>query len=166
MTIEILADGEGFKDIELIVVAAGTPVRTWLAEQATHRGFGSSEVFLFLEDQEEPIELIDLAVDDSFKNRLHHLHRAKRVEVVVHYQHHAARRYFPPSSRVQKVLDWAVAVNEFHIDPAIAPEMELALEGTDTPLPKSAHIGRYAHHPHNEAKFTLIRGVIPNGAPT
>jgi hypothetical protein len=164
MTIEVLADGENFKDVELFMVTEGTLVQTWLAEQALRRGFDKDEVFLFLEDQEEPFQTAGMLIDHNFRSRLHHLHRAKRIDAIVHYQHHEAHRHFSPSTRVQKVLDWAVRVPEFRIDPTIAPEMELALEGTDTPLPKGAHIGRYAQHPHDKVKFTLIRGVIPNGA--
>ena len=73
MTIQVLADGENFKDIEMISVAAGTPVQTWLAEQAIHRGFAKDEFFLFFEDHEESIDVVGMLVDDSFKNRLHHL---------------------------------------------------------------------------------------------
>ena len=65
---------------------------------------------------------------------------------------------------MQRVLDWAFGPNGFKIDPVIAPEMELALHGKTTALPKDAHIGRYVRHPRHELEFDLIRGIVPNGA--
>ena len=79
--------------------------------------------------------------------------------------HQQIRRRFRPAARVQRVLDWAVGPDGFKgIDPPIVPEMELALHGTTTALPKNAHIGRFVRHHEPCLKLDLIRGVIPNGA--
>ena len=102
---------------------------------------------LFLEDGDEPLDLAVVILDEAHAGKIHHVHRARHVEVVVFYKEQKIERRFRPAARVQRVLDWAVGPDGFkHIDPPIIPEMELALHNSTTALPKSAHIGRYVHH--------------------
>jgi hypothetical protein len=83
------------------------------------------------------------------------------VKVKVHYQAATEHHQFPPATRIEKILHWAV--KKFKIDPTIAPEMALALHGTVTELPAGAHIGRYAKHDHCAVDLDLIRGDIHQG---
>jgi hypothetical protein len=164
MTIDLLTDGEGFKDVELIRVSPGTSALSVVHDIALKSGFGADEVYLFVEDEDLPIEIKGLLVDESFRGRLHHIHRALHVEALIFYKERHVKRRFSPATRLQRILDWAVSPSELNIDPLIAPEMELAIPGIETPLPKTSHLGRYVHHPCGEVKFDLIRGIIPNGA--
>jgi hypothetical protein len=153
--IEILVEGEGLAEVEAIRIPVGSAASEIVAAVAVKGGFPVEGAILFVEDCDEPIDLAIVVVDEDVSGKVHHVHRARKIEVGV----------FAPSTRVQRVLDWAVSRDGFNIDPAVAPEMELALHGQTKPLPKSAHIGRYVRHPHCELDFDLIRGVVPNGAP-
>lgn len=161
--IEVIVEGEGLLDIETIQLQEGSTGRQIVAAVALKGGFPVEEGFLFLEDIEAPIDLTIVIEEASVGGRVHHVHRVRRIEVAVFYQGRHIDKAFPPSARIQRVLDWAVGFDGFKIDPMIAPEMELALHGQTTALPKSAHIGRYIKHPHHELSFDLIRGVVPNG---
>jgi hypothetical protein len=163
MDTSIIVDGEGLMDVEVIVVPQGSTGREVIVEVAKKTGIGVEEAILFIEDTDEPLNL-DLVIREDLIGSVHHVHRAKRVEVKVHYQNGTKEKVFSPSTRVQKVLDWAVGPEGFKIDPAIAPEMELALHGQSVNLPKQAHIGRYVQHPQHDLVLDLIRGVVPNGS--
>jgi hypothetical protein len=164
VSVEVLVEGEGLADVEILLIAGGASAQEVVRGVARKGAFPDAEAALFVEDSDEPLDLATTVVDDSFLGRVHHVHRVRRVTVAICYKEREIERRFSPSTRVQRVLDWAVGHEGFNIDPSIAPEMELALQGTEKPLPKSAHIGRFVHHPHHELKLDLIRGVVPNGA--
>jgi hypothetical protein len=162
--IDILFEGEGLTDVEVIQLPAGAAGRELIEAVAAKAGLPADETMLFVEDEEEPLDISRVVVDEQMKGRVHHVHRARHIDVTVFYKEHEESREFRPSTRVQRVLDWAVRQPEFNIDPAIAPEMELALHGQTEALPKNAHIGRFVRHPHHKLALDLIRGVVPNGA--
>jgi hypothetical protein len=164
--IEILVEGEGLTEIEAIRIPRGSSASAIIVAVATKGAFPAEEAILFLEDSDVPVHPMVLIIEEEVSGKVHHVHRAHKIEVGVYYQARKISRHFSPSMRVQRILDWAVGPDGFKIDPTIAPEMELALHGQTAPLPKVAHIGRYIHHPHCELDFDLIRGVVPNGAPS
>lgn len=155
----ILVEGEGLDDIISIKLPHCAVGHDLVAEIAIKINVLPEECHLFCEDEDKPRDLKAPICHD----RIHHVHRAQKIEVSICYMGEVETKKFPPSARVQKVLDWAVSKKGFKIDPAIAPEMELSLEGKNTPLPKNAHIGRFVKHPCHELKLDLIRGVVPNG---
>lgn len=163
MKIEVLVEGEGLQDIEIVQVDDGSLARELVVAIATRGDFSPEECFLFLEDCDETLDLAEVLNAEQVSGKIHHVHRIQRVDVTVFYLGHHKERTFSPSTRIQRVLDWAVGPHGFHVDPAIAPEMELALHGQTTALPKNAHLGRFIKHPHHSIKFDLIRGVVPNG---
>lgn len=163
MDTRIIVDGEGLTDVEVIIVPQGSTGREVIVEVAKKTGIEVEEAILFIEDRDEPLDL-DLVIREDAAQKVHHVHRSRRIETLVHYQNGSKERAFSPSTRVQVVLDWAVGPEGFKIDPAIAPEMELALHGQAAALQKNTHIGRYIRHPHHELAFDLIRGVVPNGS--
>jgi hypothetical protein len=163
MDIDVLVEGEGLSDVIAIVVPAGERATLIVERVAQLGGFSSTDALLFIEDAAEPIDPRTV-VDEGWARRLHHVHRTRLIEVTVFYKNLEKRREFSPATRVRSVLDWAVGDEGFKIDPAMAPEMELALRSGETPLSKSAHIGRYVHHPDRVLHLDLIRGVIPNGS--
>jgi hypothetical protein len=163
MEIELLVEGEGLAEVEAIRIPEGSPAREIIIAIAAKGQFPAEGAFLFVEDRDEPIDPA-LILDSGMACKVHHVHRAHRIDVRVFYQGRQIDRRFAPSARVGRVLDWAVGDRGFAIDPVIAPEMELALHGQTTALSKSAHIGRYVRHPHHELVLDLIRGIVPNGA--
>jgi len=163
MEIRILVEGEGLANVQEVVLVHGTALREITVAVASKAGFASEEAFLFVEDEDTPLDLA-LAVDENFdRKRVYHVHRARTVEIIVHYNGRVKTRGFAPSTRVQRVLAWAIGADGFNIDPPIAPEMELAIEGQTAELPGGAHIGRYARH-QLKLELNLIRGVVPNGS--
>ena len=164
MDTRIIVDGEGLTDVEVIIIPHGSTGREILLAVAMKTGIAAEETILFIEDSDEPLELDVVINEDLAANSVHHVHRARRVEVAVHYQGSTKMKAFSPSTRVQVVLEWAAGHEGFNIDPAIAPEMELALHGETKELPKQSHIGRYVRHPHHELVLDLIRGIVPNGS--
>ncbi len=163
MEIDVLVEGEGLADVETVRLPHGAQVRELIAVVARKGGYPAEEALLFVEDGDEPLDLAVLVVDERMGERIHHVHRARQIEVTVFYMAGQKSKTFRPATRVQQVLDWAVGPNGFKIDPSIAPEMELAIHGQTTPLPKNAHIGRFVHHPEHKLALDLIRGVVPNG---
>jgi hypothetical protein len=161
--IEVLVEGEGLAGIEVIRIPAGSAARSIVEAVAVRGSFRVEGAALFVEDCENSVDLTVVLVEEDVAGKVHHVHRSHKIEVGVFYQGRKLARRFPPSARVQRVLDWAVGPEGFKIDPAIAPEMELALHGETTALPKNSHIGRYIRHPHCELDFDLIRGIVPNG---
>jgi hypothetical protein len=164
VNIEIMSEGEGLKDIEVFQVPAGAAASELIRLVAERGGFPAEEAILFIEGSPEPLEIVGLIIDERFHHRAHHVHRAPRLDVHVAYQNKQIVHHYSPATTVQTVLDWSIGNHGFKIDPAIAPEMELALEGNETALPRQAHLGRFVHHPWHALHFDLIRGVIPNGA--
>ena len=163
MIIEILSEGEGLRDIELFLTEQGATASELIRQVADRGRFPADEAMLFIEGENEPLEVKGLIIDDCFRGRAHHVHRTRRLDVRVAYQDKHIEHHYSPAVTVQKALDWAVGTDGFKIDPAIAPEMELALEGSEKPLPRQAHLGRFVHHPSHILCLDLIRGVIPNG---
>ncbi|MFZ1991960.1 MAG: hypothetical protein WAW96_19570 [Alphaproteobacteria bacterium] len=163
MDIEILVDGEGLADVEVVPLPAGRPGIELIEVIAKRAGYPAAEALLFIEDEDEPLDIAAIVIGEEMAGRVHHVHRAREIKVTVNYQNPPKHKEFPPSARMQRVLDWATGPHGFKIDPALAPEMELALHGTQTALPKSAHIGRYAHGHEHKLDLDLIRGVVPNG---
>lgn len=163
MTLEIAVEGEGLAEVEIIRLPEGGTGKEIVIAVAGRGGYPAEEGLLFLEDRPEPLDLALVLVETEVAGKVHHVHRARQLEVGVFYKGEEKNNVFPPSARVQRVLDWAIGKDGFNIDKTIAPEMELALHGTETALPKNAHIGRYVRHPHHTLKLDLIRGVVPNG---
>lgn len=163
MEIDVLVEGEGLTDVETIRLPHGAQGRELIAAVALKGGFPVHEALLFVEDGDEPLDLAVVVVDERMSDRVHHVHRARHIAVTVFYMAGDKSETFRPPTRVQQVLDWAVGPHGFKIDPSIAPEMELALHGQTTPLPKNAHIGRFVQHPEHKLSLDLIRGVVPNG---
>jgi hypothetical protein len=161
--VEIIVEGEGLAEVEIIRIEEGSAGREIVAAVAVRGGFPAEEGFLFLEDSEEPLD-VEVIVGEENTGRVHHVHRVRHIEVSVFYQDRRIEKRFSPATRVQRVLDWAVGPRGFNIDKAIAPEMELALHGSNITVPKDAHIGRFLRHPEHCLSFDLIRGVVPNGA--
>ena len=160
--LEIVFEGEGLVAVEVVRLAPGEAVLAISACAATKGGYPPEEALVYFEDEPQPIPPDTIVCDSYPHRRKHHVHRARTIEVLVHYMSRSVHRRYPPSARVETVL--ASALKEFLIDPAIAPEFELALAGSNDELPGGRHIGGLVRHPCDRIELNLIRGVIPNGA--
>ena len=161
--IEVLVEGEGLADLAAIHVAQGATLREIVEIVASKGGYPVEEAFIFIEDRDEPLDLT-IVIDEETRGRIHHVHRAREVVVAVSYQAGTKEAKFSPSTTISRVLDWADGPHGYHVDPSIAPEMELALHGHTQALSKTAHVGRFVHHHHHHLHLDLIRGIVPNGA--
>jgi hypothetical protein len=155
----ILVEGENLTEVIAITVRPDAVGHDVITQVAVIANFHPDAGHLFCEDGDGPLD----PTAPVHHDRIHHVHRAEAIEVTVSYMSGEHKKSFPPSTRVQRVLDWAVGPHGFAIDPSIAPEMELNEVGQPTPLPKSAHIGRFVKHPHHKLHLDLTRGVVPNG---
>lgn len=162
MVMELLVDGEGFADVELIEMEEDAPVLRIVEIVAKRKGEDVALFSVFVENLEEPCDP-SKPVPHQHRKHVHHVHRHKRIEVSVDYGGETLMRTYPPSATVGSILKWAVGSEGFKIDPTFAPEMQLALVGSLVELPDAAHIGRYVQGHEHELELTLIRGVIPNG---
>ncbi|WP_406867710.1 hypothetical protein [Paraburkholderia fungorum] len=162
MVIEILVDGEGFTDVELIEIEDDAPMLRIVEFVAARKGEDAALFALFVEDMDEPCDPTQ-PVPHHHRKHVHHVHRHKRIEVTVDYGGETIERTYPPSATVKSVLKWAIGPEGFKIEPSYAAEMQLGLPGSTTPLPDMAHIGRFVQGHEHKLVLTLMRGVIPNG---
>lgn len=165
MSVDIFIEGEGLDDVQMVLLPRAGSRLAIVEFVAGKGGFPAAEAVLFVEDGDEPLDLAVILAEDEHAGRIHHVHRLRAVDVTVFYGGREIEKSFSPAARIGRVLEWAVGKHGFKIDPAIAPEMELALHGQTEALPKKAHLGRFVRAPHTKLKLDLIRGVIPNGAP-
>jgi hypothetical protein len=162
--LHILVEAAGQTDIQEFIVHFGARLGELVTLVAMRNGFPPVGALLFIEDAESPMDL-DLIFDERYDyRRIHHVHHAKSIEVIVYYNGADLHKDFAPSTRISTVLTWATGPRGFKIDPAISPEMQLQIVGSQVPLQGKSHIGRYVPHNEHVLKLDLTRGVIPNGA--
>ena len=89
-TVEIIVEGEGLLDVATIGIEEGSTGREIVAAVAVKGGFPAEEGLLFIEDCEEPLDL-NLIVATENIGRVHHVHRARHIEVSVFYRTPADR---------------------------------------------------------------------------
>ena len=143
-----------------VKLGPGEHVAVVIARAARDAGLGEN-VFVFVDDADEPLD-VTIALDDGYPHhRRHHVHRHRQVEVTVHYDRGSRTRVFSPAARIERVLLWAIEA--FGIEAGMASEFELTRDGEG--VAGSEHLGRFADHPHGKAEFDLGRGPITNGAP-
>jgi hypothetical protein len=129
---------------------------------ARERDLVIEEFEIFREGEVEAMALEVIIAPDYPHRRRHHIHHKSLVKVVIFYGAKEASREFKRHTTVEEVLTWAVAVKEFSIDPALAPEFELARRNVKEELPGTEHIGHLAGHA-TVLELDLVRGDIANG---
>jgi hypothetical protein len=158
--LEIYIHGEGFRDPKMIRVPEESTIQD-LARAAGIQLNGTEEVFVMAEDEDDPKTPDDTLAKGGVEHRHHvHCHRCKRVETIVMYNGIRKEREFAPSSRIKKVLNWAL--KEYHLHGHDAEDKVLFLPDGTT-LSEDAHIGSYTSFP--ECRITLALGVpvVVNG---
>ena len=84
------------------------------------------------------------------------------IVVTIHYQAKKAEKRFPPSATAEEILDWALELKEFGIDPAMVNEFQLARLGSKDELALGDHLGKIATGA-KAIELDLVRGDIANG---
>lgn len=129
---------------------------------ARERGVLVEEFAIFREGEVEELAIETVITDVYPRHRRHHVHHKSLVKVVVFYGAKDASRELKRNATVEQVLTWAVAVKEFGIDAAMAPEFNLARRKVKEELPGTEHIGHLAG-PKKVLELDLVRGDIANG---
>ncbi len=138
----------------------GIGISSRLAELALKRGVVLEEVEIFRDGELAALTEI-IIVDEGYPHHhTHHVHRKEKVLVTVYYGGQERPKEFKRRATIDHVLEWSI--KEFHIDPSLASEMELALHGSETELPGDEHVGHLAGK-HKTLALDLIRGKISNG---
>lgn len=162
---EIFIEGQQLTGVRTVMVPTGAAVRSIAEQVAKLINVPAEALHVFKEDAAAPLHPDDLLDGEVADGIIHHVHQARTVQVTVNYQQQKLTQPFSPATRIQVILDWVVRSATFNVDPAIAPEMELAkAEDPSEEIPRTAHLGRYAAGRDHQVEFDLVRGVIPNGA--
>ena len=162
-SIDVFYQGEGVNGVEHVEVPEGETIASLKAQLAKKHGLGE-EVFVFIEDDEEPSDsgkhLGRIAGPAGVKI---HLHRCRRIEVKVTFNNENVEHKFAPGTTVARVKKWA-AEQKFGMSPEEAGEHVLQLAGTKDRPSASTHIGALVTHRKCELAFDLVPDERINGA--
>lgn len=145
-TVRVEVEVEDWQDAKVIEVEGGglaavlRDVRAFAALEGAH---------VFERDKDEPIG----AEIEKKKVLSVVVHRCKKIDVKVNYDHLTKDHDFPPSATVFRVLHWAIGKKGFNLDDTAKAKANLMLPGGTDPLPKDAVIGRFVKH--GECGLTL-----------
>lgn len=155
--IEILLQGESIPDIQVVKLDHGRGVKDVLAAAAKHRvAEVDGEFHVFTEESDEPLNHDDKLPEpkDSQPVRLH-VHRCRRITVMVTFNGVTKTHSFGPGTPVATVKTWA-AVKAFGMDPSDAAEHVLQLAGTTERPELDTHIGTLVTSPDCRLAFDLV----------
>jgi hypothetical protein len=129
-----------------------------LLEMMKSSGIDISDLLVFREDGEEPLEKSHPI--DGGKHPIFHAHRCRKVEVSVHYAADTFDHKFAPSVTIATVKAWAV--KKAKLGPAEAEEHILQVSGTREQPPLNAHLGKFATN-KCAVEFDLVRKKLVQG---
>ncbi len=149
--IDVLVQGEGFTDIQVVTVESEASVSTLFETIGRKFATGNGGALIFVEDFAVPVdaevlfeELLPEGVNTEAgmecKPLRLHIHRCRRVEVSVRFNGQTATRHFGPSTTIHRVHHWA-ARRAFGLSPRDAAEHVLQIQGTSTRPDRDVHIG-------------------------
>lgn len=161
--IDVFYQREGVADIEHLELEAGETFAKLKSLLVEKHGL-PAEIFLFLEDEDEPVNEKHLPRDREHKAGIKvHVHRCRHVKVSVTFNNETVHANFAPSATVARVKRWA-AEKKFGMSPEEAGEHVLQVSGThDRPTP-GTHIGSLVAHPACKIAFDLVPDERINGA--
>lgn len=117
------------------------------------------EILIFVEDEPEPMGREHSARHFGLQHRHHvHCHKCHRIHVGILYNGVEKAHSFAPSTKVKRVLKWAV--DAFNLKGADAENKILRLAGPpQTELSNDAHLGSYAHAADCGVKLCLLAPI-------
>jgi len=163
--IDIFYQGEGLPDVEHIEIG---PEQTFdaLKTLLVHKHGLDSDVIIFLEDSDEPLDEHQVVREHSGSAAVKlHLHRCRHIEVAVTFNAETVQRRFGPGSTIARVKRWA-AEDAFKMSKEEASEHVLQISGTHNRPSPGTHLGALTSHPACRVAFDLVADQRVNGAPT
>ena len=114
----------------------------------------SEELYVFLEDNDEPLLLEHTIEKHEIKRRAHiHCHRCHRIEVTIIYNGKSFTIKVAPSTTGTKLLK--MAITEFKITQSDAADLEFQFENKEV-FPLNAHIGSFVKYPNCKVILYLV----------
>jgi hypothetical protein len=156
-TIDILLQGEGIPDIQVISLGDDQRVRDVLAKAAEHRKTDCQGEFLvFVEDKDVPLHPdAPLPVGEPGKPARLHVHRCHSIAVAVTFNGEVKEHRFGPGITVETAKRWA-AIKGFGMTPADAAEHVLQLAGSTIRPEPDTHIGSLVSGAACQLRFDLV----------
>jgi hypothetical protein len=160
--IDIFYQGERVHEMDHLETAVDTIAAVKALILSKHGG--EADVLVFLENGDEPLdeEIATHSLAGPTGLKLH-LHRCRRVEVVVNFAGDTVERAFGPGVTVAHVKSWA-AQHKFGMTKEEAGEHVLQIAGTQERPTPSTHIGTLATCPICRVAFDLVPNERVNGA--
>lgn len=156
-TIKLFVQAEGNERIELIELPQIASVKDILLS-AQSKGISvlSDGVLLFDEDNEDPIDSTLSLEMAGIKDRAKiHIHRCRKIDIVIHFKAEEVQKSFPPSATVAKVQKWAA--HKFLPNEVDRTEHELQICETDTRPSPNTQIGALVR----DGNCTLCFDLVP-----
>ncbi|MFA6180392.1 MAG: hypothetical protein WC696_12340 [Candidatus Methylopumilus sp.] len=161
-SIDVFYQGEGITALEHIEIAEHETFRSLRIAIAEKHG-ASEEAILFIENEIEPIGDDELISSKAGRAGIKaHIHRCRKVKVVVHFKHHTVDHEFSPGTTVAHIKHWA-AVKKFHMTEEEASHHHLQIAGTTDQPDPGTHIGTLVASGNCEIKFDLVSTPKVNG---
>jgi hypothetical protein len=109
----------------------------------TALGIGDGEL-VWAEDSDAEIDVSLTVAAAGLRHRGHvHAGRCRKVETEVTHNSDSKQRTFQPSTRIDRVFEWAVSKRGFNLTPTDAAEHELVVSGTSIKPDPSDHVGSF-----------------------
>ena len=161
-SIDIYYQGEGARALEHLEIGAETTfadLRDLLAKKLDIE----SEALLFIEDEDEPVDgKVKIGTKTGRSGVKVHIHRCRKIEVVVHFKDKTIRHEFAPGATIACVKHW-VAVRKLGMTEEDASHHHLQLAGTTDQPDPGTHIGTLAACPKCKVEFDLVTTPKVNG---
>ena len=138
--IDLFYQAEGLDEIKHIEIDIDATVAVLKALLVGKHSF-SPRTLIFIEDAEDPLgDDVQLRKHATGKGLKVHLHRARRVKIIVTFNGKPAEALFAPGTTISRVKRWA-AEDEFGMSEADAGEHVLQVTGTHHRPAPGTHIG-------------------------
>ena len=160
--IDIFYQGEGILGIEHLEADSDNTFNQ-VKKLITEKHGLENDVFLFLEDSDEPIDDSLIIQSQAGKAGIKaHIHQCKHIEVSVTFAGETVHRQFSPGTTIARVKRWA-AEKKFKMAQEDAGEHVLQITGSnDRPTP-GTHLGSLAIFPACSLAFDLVADQRING---
>lgn len=161
-TIGVFYQREGGGDIDFLEIDSALSIAKLKAAIGAKHG-EEPEALVFPEDADEAISE-DATIDSIAGPRgvKVHIHRCRRVNVVVHFADRTLERAFAPGATIARIKRWA-AEDELKMSPEEASEHVLQLTGSTTRPRPNTHVGTLAQCPTCSVSFDLVPDQRVNG---
>jgi hypothetical protein len=160
--IDIYYQGEGVGALEHLEFDAEETFAELKAAIAGKHNI-AGEIVLFIEDEAEPVEgdakLCDKASRAGIKA---HVHRCRKIEVVIHFKDKTVRHEFAPGATIARIKHW-VTVRKFGMTEEAAWHHHLQIAGTTDQPDPGTHVGTLASCPKCSVAFDLVTTPKVNG---